>query len=224
MKAPDVLLDDVIAPPWTLTGSAYLLLYRFVPDFIRDSGFLPDGATFVGGIGSVMLINYTSSNVGPYQEALFIPGRVDLHDERGHIVTRIYVSSYDSAISGQHNWGLPKQVAKFEISQLSTGGERISARLADDLFLDITLAASAIRLPINSRFLPVWPSLVQARFGSLFRTRPSGSASLSTARILAAHIDRRHFPDVSGIKSFGVFKAHHFKITFPAAQMTSLRA
>lgn len=224
MKSPEVFLDDVVAPPWSLTGSAYFLLYRFTPDVVHEGGFLPDGAAFLGGIGSVMLVNYATSNVGVYQEALFIPGRIELHGQRGYSVTRIYVSSYSSAISGQHNWGLPKQVAKFDITQLSTGGERVSARLADDLFLDVTLTASKIRLPINMRFLPFWPSLVQTRYGKLFRTHPTGSASLSAARIMAAHIDGRHFPDVTSIKPFGVFKAHTFKITFPVAHIDSLKA
>ena len=63
--------------PWNLHGKGYIFLYKFKKDFVAQSGNVPaflDGA-FVGGFGSMMLVDYEESNAGPYGELLFIPGK-----------------------------------------------------------------------------------------------------------------------------------------------------
>ena len=54
--------------PWTLHGKGYIFLYRFKKDFVERSGNIPEYLkdSFIGGFGSVMLVDYESSEAGPY--------------------------------------------------------------------------------------------------------------------------------------------------------------
>ena len=66
-----------IAPaPWNLTGDAYIMVYKFSKGFVQEYGFLADYQQdrFLGYVGTVMLVDYKTSGVGPYRELLFIPG------------------------------------------------------------------------------------------------------------------------------------------------------
>src|SRR5262245_61022490 len=105
---------QIVPPPWRLTGSGYILLYRWFPrDFVAVQGQVPPAlaGSFKGGASAVMVVNYENSEVGPYRELLFIPGLF----ERGFSITRTYVSSQASVDSGRANWGIPKQLAEFDV-------------------------------------------------------------------------------------------------------------
>lgn len=123
-----------VAPaPWTLQGEGYIFLLR--SPFSRAPVPIPSGsyhkleagssanqgANFHGGTGVVMLVRYTSSDVGPYDELLYVPGLFSQTTtpsedsaEKYHLsITHIYVSTVASVQNGRRNWNIPKHLAKF---------------------------------------------------------------------------------------------------------------
>ncbi len=62
-----------------MSGKGYIFLYPLTKEFVMTQGMVPDflKGRYTGGFGSMMLVNYADSNVGPYSELLFIPGKFD---------------------------------------------------------------------------------------------------------------------------------------------------
>lgn len=72
-------------------------------------------ASFVGGYGALMLVDYSESNCGPYRELLLIPGSFRVRDKTLASISRIFVSTTESLASGRRNWGIPKELADFSV-------------------------------------------------------------------------------------------------------------
>jgi len=51
---------------------------------------------FAGGLGTVMLVDYNTSNAGPYGELHFIPGKFKHQNKRLNSISKIYVSTLAS--------------------------------------------------------------------------------------------------------------------------------
>ncbi|ETV91168.1 hypothetical protein H310_14175 [Aphanomyces invadans] len=139
-KATDI---PTVLNPWTLNVGS---MYAF-PILARRSNskqqsalraHLPtkhDRANYTGsGLGFVMLIRYTDSPVGPYDELLLVPGAFTPPSPGNPIartnhmketflqahgllaarrVTRIFVSTEASLRNGRRNWGIRKELADF---------------------------------------------------------------------------------------------------------------
>ncbi|KAG7087665.1 hypothetical protein E1B28_013613 [Marasmius oreades] len=118
--------DVPVAPaPWLLDVAEG---YVFVLPTILSSAFLPPGTAdplekdaetstgaMVPDIGALMLVRYSSSPVGPYDELIYIPGRWAYSSGRSGLrITRIYVSSNASVYNGRRNWNIPKHLATFD--------------------------------------------------------------------------------------------------------------
>ncbi|KAI0820330.1 hypothetical protein BC628DRAFT_1397743 [Trametes gibbosa] len=72
---------------------------------------------FRGGRGSITLIRYSESPVGPFEELAIAPGEfANPYQKPSHRVTRAYVSSMKALVSGRHNWGLPRELAQFSFT------------------------------------------------------------------------------------------------------------
>ena len=121
----------IAPPPWHLTGDAYIWLFKFPRGFVERNGFLADWqrAALGATLGAVVLIDYRESDVDPYRELLFIPGRMKVAGRGVFSISKIYVSSPDSVANGIENWGIPKQLANFERTTGADGSERFSAAL-----------------------------------------------------------------------------------------------
>jgi len=70
-------MEKVYPAPWNLTGKGYILLYKFPGNFVEGKSNLPSflKGCFAGGFGTLMLVDYSTSNAGPYGELLLIPGK-----------------------------------------------------------------------------------------------------------------------------------------------------
>ncbi len=101
-------------PPWDLTGEGFI--FPFLPNQKIIQKWLTNAndLQYRGGLGAIMLVNYESSNVGPYYELLFIPGNFSKNSRNHKSITKIYVSSEVSVREGFKNWGIPKELAHFE--------------------------------------------------------------------------------------------------------------
>jgi hypothetical protein len=207
------------APPWHLTGDAYIWLFWFPREFVERNGFLADwqrdalGAT----LGAVMLIDYRESDVGPYRELLFLPGRMNLAGHGVFSISKIYVSTPDSVANGIENWGIPKQLAAFERTLLADGGERFCAALDGREFFAARLEPFGPRFPFSSVLIPV--AVGQERRGDLLITRPSVKGTGRLCRARDVRVTASCFPDIARLEPIAVAAVRDFRMTFPVPQI-----
>lgn len=209
-------MATIVPPPWQLTGSGAILIYRFPPAWALGQGWVPEGlrGAFAGGLGAVMLVDYTASGVGPYHEALFIPGQFRLGGRLRSVITRIYVSSQASVDSGRANWGIPKELADFAVAG---GGFR--AGFGGEAFLSAEVEPFGPHLPVDSAWSPLPLEVGQLLGGRRFVTRPAGRGAVRLARLRRIWADPAYFPDVSPFRPLLAARATGFALSFPEAEV-----
>lgn len=210
----------IVPPPWRLTGTAYVLIYRFSDAFVNERVALPPElqGQFVGGLGALMLVDYATSPVGSYREMLFSPGQFAFRGKKHHSITHIYVSSQASVENGRANWGLPKQLASFQIENLLEV-ERWRVEHEGRLLLDVRFRPGRLTFPV-----PGWlyrPRLMQPWQGSAYVTRfkVSGRGQLADLEQPKTGGD---FPNIANARPLGVLHMPRFNLTFPAPRQFEL--
>lgn len=209
--------------PWHLAGSGYILLYRFPPRFCDRSGFVPKHllGAFRGGLGTVMFVDYASSNAGPYRELLFIPGRFDFSGKKYHSITKIYVSTRESVEGGKANWGIPKELAVFEKTDEGKNRERIR------VFVDGVPAAEFL-FQKCTRGIPVTTAVVPSGLRTLAQpvredtllTTLESRGTIAPARLLECHADGTLFPPLDEVRTLCTVHVPRFSLVFPRARTT----
>ena len=229
MQPDHVPTPQTAPPPWRLTGSGWVLLYRFPRSFVESHGMLPDEwqGAYQGGIGAVMLVDYQTSPVGGYRELLFTPGVFQRGRRRCHAVTKIYVTSVASMTNGRENWGIPKELAEVELTQSDANTQQFTASDSGGQFFSATLEAGLLRFPVNTAAVPgfMLPGLCQQHAdGRWLLTKPHAAGVISPAsHLLDIHADGRAFPDVSELTPFGVVQAVSFPMRFPVPRVMDVR-
>lgn len=115
--------------PWMCTGQVYSIFFytragQVAQDLLPAVAFSPleresyfasaEAGRFCGGLGGFMVVRYTETPVGPYDELLVIPGDYSYHvpaDQAGKEgrqrksprITRIYVSQRDTLFNGRRS-------------------------------------------------------------------------------------------------------------------------
>jgi len=208
-------------PPWTLTGNGYIFVFKFPHAFVEAHGFIPDHleGKYHGGLGTVMLVDYLTSPVGPYREALFVPGLFNYAGHRLYSITKIFVSSIESVLDGQDNWGIPKELARFNITPVSDAIDRFTMSQDQRVLLDVTLRTRGPQIPLNTRWSPVKPRLIQHFAGRDLITQPAGKGRMSLAHIEDICVNQAGFPDFSDIRPLAGFYAQDFTLKFPIPQL-----
>jgi hypothetical protein len=208
------IANSIIPPPWKLHGRGYVLVYRFSREWVLDAGFVPPELKdqYVGGLGTVMLVDYTDSPCGPYHELLFIPGQFQVQNRRLYSITRIYVSTEASVVNGRANWGIPKLVGRFTQEQQTYhlyDGHQIAAILKLE-------RGGGMRLPVTTAVMPGFlRALVHPHERGWCRTVVGASGWLQRASLVEARLDDRLFPDFTqGQFQFGLL-AEPFTLSFP---------
>ncbi|KAI0075586.1 hypothetical protein K474DRAFT_1370916 [Panus rudis PR-1116 ss-1] len=126
---------------------------------------------FEGGLAFVMIVRYTETPVGPYDEIIWSPGKfkVPPTGKSALRITRIYVSGKETTYNGRKNWNIPKQLAHFEFTPNPEAKgpsalpyTRISVSPVDDtskpffvVNLKPTLFLSNAHIPFNTKYLPL---------------------------------------------------------------------
>lgn len=207
--------DIKIAPaPWNLTGDAYIMVYKFSKDFVGECGFLVDYQRdrFLGYVGTVMLVDYKTSGVGPYRELLFIPGMFTFDWKKMFSISKIYVSSHDSVYNGIENWGIPKEYADFDWQTNLDGTEDISVKIEGKEFFKTTIKKGFISFPLTTAILPL--TVVQKLRKDLFITNPTAKGKATLASIKSIEIDATFFPDLSKASPLITMKVKDFEMNF----------
>lgn len=208
--------------PWNLKGKGYIILYKFRKDFVQNNANLPEFLKdhFIGGLGSVMLVDYSSSDVGPYGEFLLIPGKFQHRDRKLNTISKIFVSTMESVLNGQENWGIPKEQADFNFQSINKNSERVQISINGTSVADMTLKSFGVKFPVNTKLLPF--PLVQKHDNKYFYTQFFGGGTGQLAKIDHISINSQLFPDISSIKPIAVIKVNPFNITFPVPIIESL--
>lgn len=216
----------IAPPPWTLTGNGVILIAHFPEAFARTQGFLAlyQQRAYRGWIGTIMLVNYQTSPVGPYQELLFIPGLFRFGNETCFSISKIYVSSQASVWNGRHNWGIPKEQADFSFVHNPDGSQSISVHSQGQFVLRLQVKPWGVRFPINTKFIPgfriVQKQLTPAEPGpnparEFLMTRPSATGSARLATLSDVRVNASLFPDPDIIRPLVALSVENIQMTFP---------
>ncbi|CAH0996152.1 hypothetical protein EMA8858_02282 [Emticicia aquatica] len=203
-------------PPWTLKGNGYIFICHFPKEFVKKKGFLADyqQSRFNGDfVGTVMLVNYETSEVGPYQELLFVPGRLNFDNKKLFSISKIYVSSQDSVLNGRENWGIPKELADFKLSKPNEKESIVEVKIEGKTFFKAHLHNRSFSFPITTKFFPL--KLAQKLRNDLLITSSPAKGKASFAKILSIEVDNTFFPDISQIKPLMILAVQDFEMTFP---------
>jgi hypothetical protein len=196
-----------VPPPWHLQGEAHGLLV-----------WMPHDA----GPGLMAFIHYADSDVGPYDELLWLEPWAHAGRAREQRVTRIFVSTESSVYNGRVNWGLPKELASFCSSPVTGGSQHVEVTSAGEPVASFTLSTGKRSLPFNARLIPArWRTLVQWSEGRRFKTVPSIRGRLHRARFSELAVNPALFPDVTTGFRLAEFSLQDFEMVFPLADVSS---
>ncbi|MCA3133478.1 MAG: acetoacetate decarboxylase family protein [Rhodocyclaceae bacterium] len=210
-----------VPAPWSLDGEGFILCYRFPRDPAAVEGLVPEPwrGCYLGGLGAVMLVDYRSSDVGPYRELLVVPGRFRFRGQARFAITRIYVSTQESVFNGRENWGIPKDRADFHVSLPGDRSCRFVVRRGEDAIADVTLRTSGWGAPFTTALVPApLRTLVQPAGDRLLATAPGGQGWVGLSGVYEARVNGSLFPDFTRLPLLAAFHARHFRVRFPAAQ------
>lgn len=208
--------------PWALMGSGYIILLKLSDDFVEASGFVPEPlkGSFAGGFGTVMYVDYIYSDAGPYQELLFIPGMFSFEAGRFFSITKIFVSTMTSVVNGQNNWGIPKEVARFELERPDRSTERIRIIKDGSSAAEFTFRYNNLRLPVTTCLVPhAWRTLAHHHEGKTYLTAPMARGSISYARLVDFRAQGSLFPNFTKSRIISAFRVPRFFMVFPKAHI-----
>ncbi|MFW5691984.1 MAG: acetoacetate decarboxylase family protein [Chloroflexota bacterium] len=209
-----------IPPPWELTGEGFIFVIRPGSEGMMQRSFIPPflHEHYRGGPGAVMLVDYHTSPVGPYQEALYIPGLFDYAARRLFSITRILVSTMISVVNGRENWGIPKDLADFNFDQYTGNARHITMKVDHRPALDVLVETRTPYFSFNTRWLPFRPGLVQQHQDRALVTRPYGRGRVALADLRRCQVDPEIFPDFGQHQPLLAAHARDFRLTFPVAE------
>lgn len=204
----------IVSAPWQLKGEGIILMYSSFKSHINKTNFfLPQSlqSRFYGGLGYVMLVNYTESPVGPYKELLVIPGKFKTPYGSKQTISKIYVDSKASLNNGRANWGIPKELAQFDWDK-SKNQAHISVKKGSKDFFKITVKNKPVKFPLTTSILPI--RLYQELNDTTYQVNPSGRGIGQLANAFIDDINPEFFPDIRGAKCLAI-SVNPFWMKFP---------
>lgn len=216
-----------LAPaPWYLEGSGYIMVVQLPDTMSDDELFVPDTlkGKRKGRMAALMFVDYSQSDVGPYHELLFVPGSFRFNRSTHRSITRIYVSTMESVVNGNINWGIPKERCDFSV-EYGPQEDRI-ALTGDDgtCFAELTFRPRKMfRIPTRASLIPQkLRTLGQHRQGQQFLFAPNSKGHVKPASLVNARFDSRYFPDITQGKVISCWKVTDFRMEFPVAAVEAI--
>ncbi|MDH3915160.1 MAG: acetoacetate decarboxylase family protein [Chromatiales bacterium] len=212
----------IVPAPWRLAGSGLIIvtrpdssdpsLHRFTQDELRPHA--------LAGLSVTMFVDYWRSDAGPYRELLFIPCRFRIGGARRWSISRIFVSTPESVVGGRANWGIPKQIAAFEVEGAAGGRQSVTVSRDDGLVAALEFEPVGPEIPVTTALLPSrLLRLAQYRDGKTFEFAPAARGRMRLARLLAADSDPQAFPLPGSGRVLGAFSVTSFEMQFPASRV-----
>lgn len=206
-------------PPWHLQGEGFILNYWITPHFIRAAHAFRIAPSPLGRVVQVMLVRYQHSPVGPYDELLIMDHPL-ISKRRLSTIPKIYVSTQESLVHGQHLWGIPKEHAEFN---WQTQGQEVICQITHQqqtLTLRLRKAKSSRSIYINSHHLPTSMLKIRQNWKALhYQFSPQFRGYLAKLTQVEWQNTQDIFPDFSRAKHLQSFYVSKFNLIFPAAQV-----
>ena len=171
-------------------------------------------------------IDYHAADCGPYRE-LLLAQRLGGRGAGLHLtVTRILVSTTASLVNGRRNWGMPKELARFEVEEADVGRAReacVTSTRDGGPCARLHMRAASVRLPMTTALVPrAWRTFTQHLEGREYRFAPSARGWLAPARVLSWRVDES-WPALAGARALGAVRVVGFTLIVPAATIHPLR-
>jgi hypothetical protein len=212
--------SNIVPAPWRLRADGYAMMLKLPMPRGRAELFASSDlaeARF-GQFGWVMYVDYAASPVGPYRELLFIPGTFRFGSRRLPSITKIYVSTRASVESGQHNWGIPKELGAFDVQDGADGVKRVTLRVGGRTAAELWLRHGRLALPVTSSVLPAnLRTLGQVLDGHTYQVSPHGRGLVQRAKVVHAWSEPGMFADLAAERVFTAVRFSKFDLTFPKA-------
>lgn len=207
--------------PWDLRAQAYVLVYKFPRYFVNSRAFISEGLAdrFAGGFGSLMVVRYSSSGVGAYDELLFIPGQFFHNGSKWFSISRIFVSTMASVVNGKANWGIDKDRADFSFTQETRSIETVRVCLNDQPFFEASFWSGYPPFPTTTALSPFPFGLMQQWQGQTYFTKPTMNGFGRFAKLLDMRVNGDIFPDASAFKPIAAVKLTGARVHFPLANI-----
>lgn len=208
-KLTDRHLVKKAPAPWKLSGEAIVLLYKFKKNWVENQGMLPKNlkGKFRGGLGLVILVNYTDSPVGSFQELVFMPGR--FRKNKMQVITKLITDSEPNAINGQNNWGLPKEIHPI-LWQKAKSRDQVGVYHQERRLFSIEIEHGGIPIPVSTIFFPI--HLCQTWNKLKFFSKPLCTGWGKLAKVKNLEIDPEYFPDIRNKKPLLALKVNPFNL------------
>lgn len=205
--------------PWQLSGDGFIVNF-WMPEKLDDTAtFTPDTlkGRRSGHLATMMFVNYHTSDVGPYQELLFIPGQFSFKGKKRRSITKIYVNTWESVVNGNINWGIPKEQADFKVEALK-GVTTVQLSQSGNVFAEFKFKEMGFNMPVNTRLVPEsMRTLAQHREGKTFLYTPSSKGHVKLGALISANFDQHYFPDLSQATVLGAVRVTDFEMVFPVS-------
>jgi hypothetical protein len=134
-------------PPWHTHGRAWAQPYLVdTRAFDLPPGFRPVTVA-CRALGILGLVEYLPPSPLTYAELVWMPCLVRAAGSRGFFVDRMYVDSEPSRAAGRAEWALPKQLARFAITDTRA---TIDTEDGAHLVLDLRRRGPGVPVPISS--------------------------------------------------------------------------
>lgn len=227
MQPPTEPLITAAPAPWDLKGRGYISLLRFPTGSGALDRFVPvslQGRRSTTRWAWMMFVDYQTSAVGPYHELLFIPGSFPFEDGQRHLsISRIFVSSMDSVVNGRRNWGIPKDLAQFEVRYGAQGVDQVTIRQDGALVAELKYRHYPLWLPFSTALVPrSLRTLGQHQENRSFVYTPSATGWVTPARLIEARSNPGLFPDLRDVSAPLTLRTPRFAMRFPVSQIYSL--
>ncbi len=213
-------MNEANQTPWNFTGNGYIMLFKFPKPFILDHGFLPERFRkgFYGNVGAIVFADYQSSNMGPYQELFFVPGKLRYQHHKVYTISRNYISDNRNGLENSlSDWGISREKASFQFIP----GKDLDTLLVTQNgvpVIDITIKVSKKGwvFPLWTFFHPL--HMIQDCNGKTFTFNLHGGGKGRFAAIMKVDVNPERFPNFAFFKHVAIIRVTDFHFKLPPAK------
>ena len=220
-------MSQKVAPaPWYLKGQGYVMVVQLPTQVLDNESFIEPSlkSTRRGHLAYIAFADYESSDVGAYHELLYIGGTLKFDQKRHLSISKIYVSTQDSIGNGQKNWGIPKEMAQFEVQYGADNHDIVKLSTpSGDTIAQFSFSHHLFKFPVNTKLAPTrLRTLAQDWQGQRFFFPLQAEGYVKPALLKACYVDKRYFTDLNQGHVIACFKVTDFSMVFPAPKTQAL--
>jgi hypothetical protein len=220
-------MSQKVAPaPWYLKGQGYVMVVQLPIQVLDNESFIEPSlkSTRRGHLAYIAFADYESSEVGAYHELLYIGGTLKFDQKRHLSISKIYVSTQDSIGNGQKNWGIPKEMAQFEVQYGADNHDIVKLSTpSGDTIAQFSFSHHLFKFPVNTKLAPTrLRTLAQDWQGQRFFFPLQAEGYVKPALLKACYVDKRYFTDLNQGHVIACFKVTDFSMVFPVPKTQAL--